>query len=878
MRQSHSLLCALAALGMAISTLSAVAPAPPTAHAQIDGYWALAEVREHNRPDNSAGGDSATTFTATNGDVMGLSEGGTKWQSGGHIRWGALPTHAQANEQVIIDLEVETTCGEAHDREKNFSANYVRVDGYGPLFNWDVPCPADTQPQRLSRQVPLRFPPPYNSTLPTPPENFAGNPLEAPIYSVISTFQAFVRGRVAGGAFEYVHIYRWVGSSVPQDTRRIEGRVTVPDLKTPAQGDPLPGVAVLLLRAGQPVAQALTDGAGRYAFPDVPAAEDLALSVALEYLTVLGQPPMFRIVEGDTTGDAAALTTQAFMISGQTPNPLTIDISFTAEQAMPVGTNATPARLVDLGRAYYHAWQAWTVAVTLGSTLDLPVTIRAFSGNDSRWSGPVVGYAPSPAQIMLNAIDMAGPDRPMMEWHEMGHHVMVDLFANQLPSRAADVNHQGYRNPSSTDSWIEGFAEFFALLVARETGQGPDPGMYPLGGSTFNLDVNYLAWSHSIQGSYIFSMEEFAVAGLLWDLVDPADEQDMTPLGGGVTGVITATAAFTGTPPYPHYHDHIALDAPQLWLYLRLEDTQSQPLDAPEEYHHIFDIKHLYDVLMHAGVGQDRLHADSSLTALDEAFIAHGFFTDSSPSNLAYDPGEAIGMSGHDRLEIGAVSLPADLSRRSPVPLPHSYIGFQAHDAQTGQEIAVREFTVEVRFAPPFTGYSYSYQGVSTQAGRLFFVAPDPQYPATATIRARGPGYDGAEPLQITSAQYWQQMLVSQGDTFMDHTFVMTAQAAARDGATGQGSAGSETTPLTAGSLDTVGLALAIALGGLALTIGLGGLVIWRRRARLARAHAPQMGAAQALPATTGSTTVCARCGAVARPNAHFCQQCGERL
>jgi hypothetical protein len=80
----------------------------------------------------------------------------------------------------------------------------------------------------------------------------------------------------------------------------------------------------------------------------------------------------------------------------------------------------------------------------------------------------------------------------------------------------------GFANPSTADSWAEGFAAFMSVEVANANSHywakypsQTNPALYPYSGS---LETNYLAW-----GDQGFA-EEFAIASFLWDLVDDKDD------------------------------------------------------------------------------------------------------------------------------------------------------------------------------------------------------------------------------------------------------------------------------------------------------------------------------------------------------------------
>ena len=127
------------------------------------------------------------------------------------------------------------------------------------------------------------------------------------------------------------------------------------------------------------------------------------------------------------------------------------------------------------GLIYYHANQAVQLATLLGVVLDTkPLPFYAYLDDVSGayWRGPNAagGNAGIPPHIAIgghtpaggvSASDVNNGSRPdNREWHEFGHHFMADAFGNLLPVDGPRVNHDGYKNTTTSDSWIEGFAEF----------------------------------------------------------------------------------------------------------------------------------------------------------------------------------------------------------------------------------------------------------------------------------------------------------------------------------------------------------------------------------------------------------------------------------
>jgi hypothetical protein len=116
--------------------------------------------------------------------------------------------------------------------------------------------------------------------------------------------------------------------------------------------------------------------------------------------------------------------------------------------------------------------------------------------------------------------------RPFVAYHEFSHYVQHMLYGEVFEEslKMFNVNHGGYANPDTSDSFQEGFASFMPVVIANHYGRywtndslGKRASLYPLAGS---LEVNWNAWER--QGR----IEEIAVAGVLWDLYDGKEESD----------------------------------------------------------------------------------------------------------------------------------------------------------------------------------------------------------------------------------------------------------------------------------------------------------------------------------------------------------------
>ena len=185
-----------------------------------------------------------------------------------------------------------------------------------------------------------------------------------------------------------------------------------------------------------------------------------------------------------------------------------------------------PERLDDLAAIYAGTSQAVEMSRHLGATLR-PLDIDVYAGSisgayyDSERSAIVIGeqYA---------AYDNG--NRPMnREWHEVFHALMADSL--QMPPKTCNPweNHLGWENCATSDSWAEGWAEFWGTVLADRL-SWPEPEVYRMGDDKtqggVSLEYNWSVWDRACDRPWCPSREEFAVASLLRDLYDPVQPSE----------------------------------------------------------------------------------------------------------------------------------------------------------------------------------------------------------------------------------------------------------------------------------------------------------------------------------------------------------------
>ncbi len=328
-------------------------------------------------------------------------------------------------------------------------------------------------------------------------------------------------------------------------------------------------------------------------------------------------------------------------------------------------------------------------------------------------------------------------------WHEFGHHFMADTYGDNMPASVGHKAHGGYcNNTSSNNSWVEGWAIFFAALVNKEVNHAAD---YWLITRSLKIDLesNLKPWHN----------ERLAVAGLLMDLIDSpttyavGQGKDDDPVSTGVT---------------------------ELWKIIA-NGTSTQSGSSS----HIFDVLDLYDNLKNLKVGPD-----ASLIRqedLDAVFKLHGFYEVNDPNgNTDFSPGAKIGWTSHSRYlhfknEQGIETWCEEMKpRRTDPPMQGSYVLINSGSASIDTI-----YRIEVTYAAPNSARDYGYDLPASEVkdGRIYLLLPPPEEPATVRITAKGqPASE--KPLEVTSTEFWSKVPSASDQPLKNHTLTIKAQPA----------------------------------------------------------------------------------------------------
>jgi hypothetical protein len=376
--------------------------------------------------------------------------------------------------------------------------------------------------------------------------------------------------------------------------------------------------------------------------------------------------------------------------------------------------------LEGLATIYFHVQQAEQFAIDQLSLRDLGyVEVRA-------WDDEATSYAPAESLIFIHRDDapIESENRPEnREWHEYFHHVMGETVLTSAPS-ASCGNHQGFLNTTTTDSWQEGWALFWAEALGQHLGKGL-VGWYA---DVYHLDTNYQPWDHH-QGSdgAVIQREGLAVASVLWDLYDleAGDKADLDA-------------------------DHLSRSLAQM-TELLLQET------APGTYAQLATWQDVYDRVLASGLPANEVN---------EIWEAHGFFGDhdwivtacniSGEGNRQWESEEALGEGGRQ----GRPDLP-------PVSGANLLVHLQN---EQGLPVGSGPVIVNYHYPEPYHPLNASIERTAVDGNLLHLEPPPARIPMTLEVRGTS-SQSGI--YSATNSVYWDQVAASGLDHVAEFTFTL---------------------------------------------------------------------------------------------------------
>ncbi|MDO8553423.1 MAG: hypothetical protein Q7S22_01335 [Candidatus Micrarchaeota archaeon] len=316
------------------------------------------------------------------------------------------------------------------------------------------------------------------------------------------------------------------------------------------------------------------------------------------------------------------------------------------------------------------------------------------------------------------------PESPTnREWHEFGHHIMYEAYGYHYCCDTA--NHAGYANPTSIDSYTEGFAEFMSMMMLDYYNY-PKKNLYFVVSTPYNMEINYRVDS-TIGG---IAMEEMSLASIYYDLLD-----------GGAND-----------------EDGIQLTQEQIWSVL----SSKHKFGSETRYiHSISDAYRTFNESALPGLHDKWGNAPFFVSKLDRIFIAHGVYSDRNGDRL-WEPGEEVGFTLS-----GGTARPASKSNGlefNRPPIPGSYIKINAIDEQNGNDIISYPINVSVHVEGQEEGapvsYDYDFQTIPNADGEININMPPSDYKTTMKFSLGGDkNYEQTHnAFEMTSTDYYSKL------------------------------------------------------------------------------------------------------------------------
>lgn len=555
--------------------------------------------------------------------------------------------------------------------------------------------------------------------------------------------------------------FRPSGAPMNPDQQLLKGTITATSYPAGIP-QPLRYARVTLLQDGKNVLGVVTDAEGKYTFA---------------YAFQKGKTYRLEIGLGYTRGDKEYFTLYYHEPVEEKKVVFRHDFTYTRDTDLDQDVNLDDLwkkrsdTVNPFGIMYIHFTEAaefYADYLSEDIRLNLPLKIVAFSTDATIAKDRARYESDGTESVILISPRESIPEselRPVSrEYHEFSHYMMANTWGREpvslVTGHGDEVNHGGFLNPSTTDSWAEGVAHFMAGAIGERTQIAATAGgeaTEPCDGASYYgvLEDNYRPWDYGGR------VEEAAIAGTLWDLFDSpgqkqaCEAQKVTFLNSmasrtdiaestrtlcraGVEVIRTLEQRYGYQDDSGYgYEDKAGFTLPQLWAVLRA-------------YHP--DMLSFYEGLTRQYPG--------SRDRIDDVFLMHGFWKESSAGNGQYDReepfrdanGNNVWDAGEfyidlaDRLEVSPGDTPGTAAdagrpwRRTTLQLPGQFV-------KVNNRAPSYSYTVEY---PGTNRWPHTNYAVNTNGLVFVPVPPDP----AARITVRAIGAETGSPLVFTPQQF----------------------------------------------------------------------------------------------------------------------------
>jgi len=412
------------------------------------------------------------------------------------------------------------------------------------------------------------------------------------------------------------------------------------------------------------------------------------------------------------------------------------------DDASTVDVNET--HLDDLAYIYYNTFTAlkFYKEELEQSFNNTPIHIFTFEPvGDNAWFSSQSNHTIGGTNIIPNIVlgscsNWDYPDAPLnREFHEFSHYAQWDYYGHFPPSHAGynhttnnwdywDPNHGGWPNHCSSDSWVEAYAEFMALVINKETQTkefeifGVNMGnvfssFYPVGTTFKYMEYN---WPHKTE-------EEISIAALLYDLYDGKSLLDKDNIE---IPIKTLWKMMMNNYTLPTYYTYNSSQLKDIWIGT-----------AQTENRHIYYVKDIYDTLI-----EEKDDLKLTVNDINSLFVSKNLYKDIN-NNSVLDANEPVGYDDSD-----------GRNRRKKPMDPYSMVVVYVPEAGLSKYLLV-----EVIHDAPYQEYDYSYLVPITYIAQSVQVAPSPrEYSSTTYFTIVNNGQTISDTFSISNHDYWDSL------------------------------------------------------------------------------------------------------------------------
>ncbi len=734
------------------------------------GHFELVSVTNNDSPSNTQYCQLSSSPGSVSGTCTYPSEDGESGSSTGSATWDAPPQTAKENQPLLLTAQLSKTeegryigyydirifidsnaglCSTFQDIGTDFSIPYARAE--------------QTQSGSATKTLNYRFPSfykPWICNQQTLAENNQGQGSDTMRAEALRKdtyfFNLTVIAEVPGGKSTYIYLYKWVpGASAGAD---LSGKIT------DGHNDPMPYMNLTLDYLGKSYLTN-TDETGNYVFKDVVGLQSDTTNppsgVLTAYASYWRDGKNYFALYDKLNADRMLVLQKKFLL--KTDSDMTQDLDFSIPapagkyrlKSGEAGSDKVPwlkdgeevasasslMNLQHFAPVYYYTANALDFDLTIiNANIDykLPVDIYLAGSAGTFYSRP-----DSSIQIDKSDVTYGSSNRPRnREYHEFSHHLLFSQWNGEGLRSGTDVNHNGFMNSNTADSYTEGFAEFMSLVIADYTNNPNDPAPSDIYAGFGSLENNYKPWE--ARGSD----EELAVAGVLWDIYDKNNDDG----------------------------DTVSIPIQKLWTVLSVkranfyEYTKALKAAFPDQSAGIDKILLAHGFYPDIYVGNKvrdvfepyiDSNGDKNYT-LGEPFVDYGI--DAKRAQITYD----------GKGEVGRATNYERPTRGKAVEIPNAFI--KVNDQSVGF------YLVSVHFNNPAQGKDYSYS-TDMREGKIYLQPLPEGTDAKITIKPISNAFVASSEYETTASDYLSKYYAApDSDGFADtHDFKLQSTGKAED-------------------------------------------------------------------------------------------------